>query len=68
MAIDLNSIINTVKPMMPYIAVAAAPVITFAFSLGGAGLWFGGAALAIGIGVTSLIIGIATIASTMGLA
>jgi len=68
MAIDLNSIINTVKPMMPYIAVAAAPVITFAFSLGGAGLWLGGAALATGIGVTSIIIGVATVVATLGLA
>jgi hypothetical protein len=60
-SIDLTSIINTIKAMMPYIALAAAPGITVALSLGGAGLWFGGAALSAGIGVTALIIGIVTI-------
>ena len=65
MAIDLNSIISTVKPMMPYIALAAAPVITCAFTLGGAGIWFGGAALSTGIGVTAFIVGVATIILTL---
>ena len=46
--------------MIPYITLAAAPVMTVALTLGAAGLWFGGATLSTGIGVTSLLIGVAT--------
>lgn len=59
---DVNQIVNTVKPMLPYIGPAAGALMTATTSLVAGSIWLGGGALALPLGAVSLIFGVGTLA------
>ena len=52
--VDINSIINVIKPMLPYLGPLGGAAVSFASGLAGAGIFLGNSALLASVGAIAL--------------